>query len=82
MEKMIAVSDIVWDTDGENPEEMGLPMETVIPVSELLYDDESLDDVDLYDVADRAVDYLSDQYGFCIESLAMGALIGQESMVI
>lgn len=74
MDRMIAVSDIVWDTDGENQDDMGLPEETVIHVSELLYDDESPDDVDMDEIADRVVDYLSDHYGFCIESLEMEGL--------
>ena len=48
------VTNIVWDTDGCSAEELGLPTEVEVP-----------SDIDEYDV----VDYLSDEYGFLIESL-------------
>lgn len=71
MGKTINVSDIVWDTDGEIQENMELPTETIILFSELLYEYESPDEVDIGEMEDRAVNYLSDRYGFCIESLIM-----------
>lgn len=48
------VTNIVWDTDGYSVEELGLPVEVDVP-SEIEEDD--------------IVDWLSDKYGFCIESL-------------
>ena len=69
MKKIIFVSDIEWDTDdgydGED-QELTLPAEIEIPVSELLYEDETQDDIDEEEIEDRVADYLSDQYGFCV----------------
>lgn len=45
------VTDIIWDTDGEDID--NLPEEVNIP-----------DDIDEDDIAD----YLSDEYGWCVES--------------
>ena len=41
-----------WDTDGFSVEELGLPEVVDIPT------------LDMYDIAD----YLSDEYGYCVES--------------
>ena len=41
-------------------------MELEIPVSELLYDDETPENTDMEEIKDRIADYLSDQYGFCV----------------
>ena len=49
------VTDIVWDTDGENVE---LPTEVEIP-----------NDIE----EDEIADYLSDEYGWCIESFNVNA---------
>jgi hypothetical protein len=49
------ISDIKWDTDGENVE---LPTEVEIPN-------------DIED--DEIADYLSDEYGWCIESFNIKA---------
>ena len=63
------ISDIEWDTDdgydGES-QELALPHEIEIPVSELLYEDETPDDIDTEEIENRIADYLSDQYGFCV----------------
>lgn len=47
---------IVWDTDGQDPEELGLP--TVIEVPEEI-NPEELDQ------------FLSGEYGFCIDSMSI-----------
>ena len=43
--------DIVWDTDGEDEKDLGLPSRVEIPF--FVYDDE-------------IADYLSDEYGYCV----------------
>ena len=43
--------DIVWDTDGEDEEDLGLPSRVEIP---FFADD------------DEIADYLSDEYGYCV----------------
>jgi hypothetical protein len=43
--------DIVWDTDGEDEDDLGLPSRVEIPFFE--------DD-------DEIADYLSDKYGYCV----------------
>lgn len=48
------VTNIIWDTDGFSVEELGLPTEVEVPS---------------YLEEDEVADYLSDEYGFCIESL-------------
>ena len=56
---MIVISDIVWDTDGDNPKDLNLPDEVRIA-----------DEMDIED--DEIADYLSDEYGFCVESFIIG----------
>lgn len=46
------VSQILWDTDGMDPEDLGLPTKLEIP-KELEEDEEAISD------------YLSDETGFC-----------------
>ncbi len=55
----IHVSDIEWDTDGED---VNLPEEIIISNPTM----EMLDDIDGY--ADAIADYLSDEYGFCVNN--------------
>ncbi len=52
----ILVSDIVWDTDGEDTEDLELPTQVEVPLC-----------VDEDDIAD----YLSDRYGYCVESFVL-----------
>ena len=52
-DKTIRVTDIEWDTDGENPEDLDLPSEVAIN-----------DDID----EDEIADWLSDNYGWCVLS--------------
>ena len=59
----IRVFNIVWDTDGDYIED--LPTEVIIDNPT----DEMLDCVGGYD--DEVADYLSDEYGWCIESFEM-----------
>lgn len=47
------IKNIIWDTDGYNPKRLGLPNEVEI-----------ISSIDEYDIAD----YLSDKYGFLVES--------------
>lgn len=60
--KKIHVTNISWDTDGADPDKLGLPKEVDIDIT----DDniELLDDIDGY--ADNLLDYLSDTYSYCI----------------
>ena len=46
--------DIVWDTDGEDEEDLGLPSRVEIP---FFVDDDDDDEI---------ADYLSDEYGYCV----------------
>lgn len=52
----ILVSDIVWDTDGEDAEDLGLPTQVEVPLC-----------VDEDDIAD----YLSDRYEYCVKSFVL-----------
>jgi len=52
----ILVSDIVWDTDGEDAEDLELPTQVEVPLC-----------VDEDDIAD----YLSDRYGYCVKSFVL-----------
>lgn len=58
--KKIIVTNIDWDTDGEDVE---LPDEIIIEIDENNID--LLEDLD--DYADNLLDYLSDTYGYCIK---------------
>ena len=71
MEKKILVSNIVWDTDGENIPE--LPEEVVIdnPTEEML---------DGYGRADAISDYLSDTYEFCVVSFDVSEMASERYM--
>ena len=50
------ITDIDWDTDGENKDELGLPDVVVVT-----------DDID----EDEIADMLSDDYGFCVNSFSI-----------
>lgn len=52
----ILVSGIVWDTDGEDAEDLGLPTQVEVPLC-----------VD----KDNIADYLSDRYGYCVKSFVL-----------
>ena len=54
---MIHVTNIDWDTYDGYEEDVELPTDVDIPLSELI------DDVD---IGDHVGDYLSDKYGFCV----------------
>ena len=58
------ITNIKWDTDNEEIE--GLPDTYYIPFSNLLIDNECLDNVDIQELRDRIADYLTDFYGWCI----------------
>ena len=57
--EMVLVYNIVWDTDGDEPDEVlaDLPDEVEVPI--IHHIDECIDD------------YLSDEYGFCVKSFAV-----------
>lgn len=61
-ELVFVVTDIEWDTDGENDD---LPTTINVPIRELLYDGEDLDDVSIEELKERVGDYISDETGFC-----------------
>ena len=50
-DKTIHVTNIEWDTDGEDPKDLNLPNEVKI--------NEDIDE-------DEIADYLSDEYGWCV----------------
>ncbi len=52
--KTIRLFDIQWDTDGRNPEALGLPSEHLAVVE------------DDFDPEEQAADLLSDEFGFCV----------------
>ena len=53
--KTFRLLNIQWDTDGSDPQELGLPSEHIAVV-----------DDDEWDPAEDAADLLSDEYGFCV----------------
>lgn len=57
--KQIIVNNIKWDA----PKSAGLPKKIVIDINES--NEYLLEDIDGY--ADNLCDYLSDEYGYCIE---------------
>ena len=56
--KIVRLYDILWDTDGEDPTELGLPSEHIAVVD------------DDWSPVDDAADLLSDQFGFCVKGCA------------
>lgn len=60
------IENIQWDTDGE---EMKLPTEYDLPLSWLMDRGERYETVDVEELKDRATNYLSDEFGFCIFGL-------------
>lgn len=61
--KQIVVTSIKWDA----PKSAGLPKKVVIDINENNAD--LLEDIDGY--ADNLCDYLSDEYGYCIEGFCV-----------
>jgi hypothetical protein len=60
--KIIRLFNIQWDTDGEDPAELGLPSEHIAVVD------------DDWNPVDDAADLLSDQYGFCVTGCSFTVL--------
>jgi hypothetical protein len=60
--KVVRLYDIQWDTDGEDPTELGLPTEHIAVVD------------DDWTPVDDAADLLSDRYGFCVKGCAFKVL--------
>lgn len=63
----IKVIDIEWDTDGDEEVLAALPTEIVVDFADIDWLDGTPDDVTEDNSSDIA-DYLSDQYGFCVNS--------------
>lgn len=63
----IKVIDIDWDTDGDEEVLAALPTEIVVDFADIDWLDGIPDDVTEENSNDIA-DYLSDQYGFCVNS--------------
>jgi hypothetical protein len=61
--KIVRLFNIQWDTDGEDPTELGLPPDIIAVV----------DDDDWYPAEDAA-DLLSDQHDFCVEGCSFTVL--------
>lgn len=64
-EKTFHIENIQWDTDGIPTI---LPVNVDIRKTDLLSGDEKITDVSREELLDRAADYLTDTYGFCIKS--------------
>ena len=52
--KIVRLYGIRWDTDDENPDELGLPKEHIVSVD------------DHWNPQEEATDLLADEYGFCV----------------
>lgn len=68
------IKNIRWDTDGENPSELGLPKSVTVDHTELNLDpDFKPDDIEHHDLGDdlylgdTITDWLSDTYGWLVE---------------
>ena len=60
--KIVRLFNIQWDTDGEDPTELGLPSDTIAVVD------------DDWTPVDDAADLLADQFGFCVKGCAFKTL--------
>ena len=60
--KIVRLFNIQWDTDGEDPTELGLPTEHIAVVD------------DDWTPVDDAADLLSDRYGFCVHGCSFTVL--------
>jgi hypothetical protein len=60
--KIVRLYDILWDTDGEDPTELGLPSDHIAVVD------------DDWNPVDDAADLLADQFGFCTHGCAFKVL--------
>jgi hypothetical protein len=61
--KIVRLFDIRWDTDGADPQGLGLPSEHIAVVND-----------DDWDPAEDAADLLSDEYGFCVKGCSFTVL--------
>lgn len=53
--------DIDWDTDGDDPEELGLPGKATVQVDASLVDDPD-------ELEERVADLLADEYGYAVDN--------------
>ena len=63
------ITNIQWDTDEEEID--SLPESYTIPFSELINENETIENISIEELKDRITDYLSDQFGFCILALVI-----------
>lgn len=61
----IMYTDIEWDTDGDAEMKLALPDSVEVNLDDV---DDFLDDDITEDNSTIIADYLSDQYGFCVET--------------
>ena len=61
----IMCTDIEWDTDGDTEMKLALPDSVEVNLDDI---DDFLDDDITEDNSTIIADYLSDQYGFCVET--------------
>ena len=59
------VSNIDWDADSDY-DCLDLPSSVKVKYKDLLHPDEKLENINIEDLKDRVVDFLSDLFGFCI----------------
>jgi hypothetical protein len=63
----VQITDINWDTADIDPEELGLPSEVIVDYAvEGIADDEEV------------ADWLSDKYGWCVESFSVSDFKNEE----
>lgn len=64
--QMIEVKHIDWDLDGLKPHECGVPTNLIMPAREVFSEEVSEEEYGA--ASDEVVDYLSDEYGYCINN--------------
>ena len=66
MTRKFKITNIEWDYDGENPQDLSLPTETTLTID--VSDEEK--DLPADEMDDIITDALSDKYGFCFFSMS------------
>ena len=66
MTRKFKITNIEWDYDGENPQDLSLPTETTLTID--VTDEEK--DLDACEMDDIITDALSDKYGLCLFSMS------------
>ena len=85
----VLIDSIEWDIEdgldyGDN--DVNLPDSVAIRISHLLHEDESVDDVGVDEMQDRACDYLAEHFGFCFfgccTELVNTDIVGKETVIL